>query len=338
MQRTPTLRDVATLAGVAPSVVSRLLNGDPTLKIRDETRTRILSAREELGYTPNAAAQSLRSPRGHAVAVIAHGIVSPVYAGIIRGCQIAASRRGHGLFVGEAEEINAAPERLLGLLRGDLIDGLILQGLGTKADQSLRESVVGKTPLVVLQDEPAEGYATVCLPDRQAGRLATSHLADLGHRNIACITTARGTRHARDRSTGWRQEMHTRGLEAPNGRLGWAGSSPADGYAAFSRLLKKGERPTAVVVSNAMAAIGVMAAAQDAGIVIPRDLSVVAIHDLELADFLRPALTTVRMPLEALGQRAVELVLGGDVGGEVIINSPAPELVVRGSTGPAFGL
>jgi LacI family transcriptional regulator len=288
-----TIKDVATLAGVAPSVVSRLLNGDATLRVRPETRDRIHDAVARLRYTPNVAARSLRAGRSGAIAMALHDVVNPVYSEIVAGAQQAAAGLDQALLLGDVDSLAQGTGTLMRMIHGGAIDGLVMQGASRPSDEVLARFAT-KVSTVMLQEDPRPGITVVGLADEEAGRVATQHLLDLEHTRIGCITTVRGTRPARDRLRGWRHRLRSAGIEV--------------------RLV----------------------AAVDCGYTVPDDLSVVAIHDIPMAEFVRPALTTVRLPLNELGRRAVGLLSpdGHRAETSVVVTEPAPTLVVRASTAP----
>lgn len=333
----PTIKEVAAVAGVAPSVVSRLLNGDATLRIRPETRARIHDAVARLEYAPNVAARALRAGRSGAVALALHDVVNPVYAEIVAGAQQAAADLDQALFLGDVEGLAQGSGTLTRMIDGGALDGLIMQGASRPSDEVLARFAL-KVPTVMLQEDPRAGVTVVGLADEQAARVATEHLLQLGHIRVGCITRMRGTRPARDRLRGWRDAMHQAGLRPRRTDWLWGQWTDAEaGARAMGRLLSRSPDLTGVVVCNVVEGIGALSAAAELGYRVPEDLSVIAIHDIPIASFLRPPLTTVRLPLAELGRRAVELLFpkGPTAETATVITEPAPELVLRGSTAPA---
>lgn len=332
-----TIKDVAADAGVAPSVVSRLLNGDATLRIRPETRARIHDAVAKLRYTPNVAARNLRAGRSGAIALALHDVVNPVYAEIVAGAQEATTKLDQALFLGDVDSLARGTGTLLRMIDGGALDGLVFQGASRPSDDVLAYFAT-KVPTVMLQEDPRPQIAVVGLADEQAGRVATAHLVELGHTRIGCITTIRGTRPARDRLRGWRRGLRDAGIEPRRTDWLWGPwTDPASGARALERLLDRCPDLTGVVVCNVVEGLGALGAAADQGYRVPEDLSIVAIHDIPMAEFVRPALTTVRLPLSELGRTAVGLLSRGgrEQDTNVVVTDPAPTLMVRSSTGPA---
>lgn len=331
-----TIKDVATLAGVAPSVVSRLLNGDATLRVRPETRDRIHDAVARLRYTPNVAARSLRAGRSGAIAMALHDVVNPVYSEIVAGAQQAAAGLDQALLLGDVDSLAQGTGTLMRMIDGGAIDGLVMQGASRPSDEVLARFAT-KVPTVMLQEDPRPGITVVGLADEEAGRVATQHLLDLGHTRIGCITTVRGTRPARDRLRGWRHGLRSADVEVRRNDWLWSSwTDAAAGAQAMQRLLDRSPDLSAVVVGNVAEGIAALGAAADCGYTVPDDLSVIAIHDIPMAEFVRPALTTVRLPLNELGRRAVGLLSPGgrDAETSVVVTEPEPKLVVRASTAP----
>ena len=187
-----TLAQIAKAAGVSPAVVSRLLNGDKTLRISDATRGRVLGLVKEMDYTPNAAARSLRSAKSGLFALVVHDVSNPVYVEIIRGAQQAAAAHNKALLLGDASGGSASVERVVELINGGGLDGLILQAQGDAADRVLANAAKRSIPAVLMQADIDDESHLLSLPDEAAAALATEHLLELGHRAVACMCTAWG--------------------------------------------------------------------------------------------------------------------------------------------------
>lgn len=334
-----TIKDVAALAGVAPSVVSRLLNGDETLRVRPETKDRIHHAVARLAYTPNVAARSLRAGRSGAIALALHDVVNPVYAEIVTGAQHASADLDQALFLGDVDSLARGTGTIMRMIDGGALDGLVMQGASRPSDDVLARFAT-RVPTVMLQEDPRPGIAVVALADTRAAQVATEHLLQLGHTRIGCISTIRGTRPARDRLRGWRGSLRDAGLRPRHGDWLWGPwTDPASGGRAMERLLDRSPDLTAVVVCNVVEGIGALSTAADRGYRVPEDLSIVTIHDIPMAEFVRPALTTVRLPLSELGRTAVGLLFERDHNAgtdtSIVVNEPEPTLIVRSSSGPA---
>ena len=332
-----TLKDVARSAGVSPPVVSRVINADPSLRVSAETRARVLEAVRAHDYAPNPTAQSLRGGRPRILALAVHDISNPVYGEIVRGAQGTADAYGHALLLGDAAALGAGSAHLNRLVRGGGLGGLILQGAGAETDRVLAQVAGRSLRTVLLQDdgggaegrEPAHGF--VALPDHAASGLATRHLLDLGHRRIGCIGGPAGLRFSLDREAGYRKAMPD---AVPPAWITPSTSDAQGGYAAANRLLDAAPELTGLVVCNVLAALGALAALSARGLRVPDDVSVVALHDMPLAVYAQPALTTVALPLFELGARAARMLCDPeDPAGSVRIEI-APRLIERRSATP----
>ncbi len=333
-----TIKDVAASAGVAPSIVSRLLNGDPTVRVRQETRLRVLAAAAELNYTPNRAARALRRTRVGALGVALRQLTSPVYAQIFSGAEDAARGADFLLVAIEVDALAADPAALHRFIPGGAVDGLLLQRDGLPADDLVLENVsAAKLPFVIVNERVDDPLFGVALDDVRASRMATAHLLALGHVDIAHLGIGGSTRRALDRREGWQQALAHAELPAPEEMVAVGGSRPETGYAGMMELLANPIRPTGVVAGTLLAAIGALAAIRDAGLQVPDDISVVTHHDSWAAEYASPPLTAVRLPLEELGRRAVQLLieqLDGAAPRQELLTTPAPQLIPRASTAP----
>jgi LacI family transcriptional regulator len=331
-QRRVTLTDVARHATVDTSVVSRVINNDPILNIRDETRERVLASIKELGYVPNAVARSLRTARTGTLGLFLPDFVNPVYAEIISGAEAAAAERGYVLVTGSSTANGVTPQTYLDLLGQGRVDGLLLAGEAPSAGVQDALSAIG-LPYLLLNRRVRGSRRFVVLDDALAARLAVQHLVGLGHTRIGHLAGPSGADTARRRRVGYLAAVKAAGLTADPELIVAADYTPAGGATAMAALLARKRPPTAVLISNFAAAIGALSAALQAGVNVPAEVSVVTIHDSSLAGYLTPPLTAVRMPLAELGRRAVDILLTRSAGDSVeeVISGPI-ELIVRGST------
>jgi LacI family transcriptional regulator len=331
------ITDVARHAGVSPSIVSRLLNADPTLKVRDETRVRILAAVDELDYAPNHAARALRRSRVGTLGMAVPDLHNPVYAAILAGARPAAAEHGYVLVLADVQGLASDSATFRRLVRGGTIDGLMLQRDGSAADRVVGRIAPSPVPVVLLNERVRPPSSGVAVDDRRAAALATRHLVELGHTAIAHLRVRGRNSRSRDRQAGWEDALKEAGIAPAPELLGYGGATPDIGYRGMTDLLARSPRPTAVFVGSVLAAVGALAAARDAGLSIPRDLSIVGYHDTWFAEHVHPSLTVVRLPLAEMGRAGVRTLVDLIAGGppqQLVVTDPPPELVDRGSTAP----
>jgi LacI family transcriptional regulator len=326
------LSDVARLAGVSPGLVSRVLNEDPSLRVRPETRERVLSAVDMLHYTPHASARALRNSRTGLLGFALHHVNDPIYADMVETAQSAAAEHGYSIVMLNADDLSGPRETSRGLVRGHRVDGLLVQAGYTEGSVGLRE-LVTEIPSVVFNADALPGLRTLRPDDTEAAAVATRHLVDAGHKDIAFVGAPGASSDRRYR--GYREVLHEHCLPQPAPIVGtW----DADGTRnAISRYIADGGTATALVVVTTTSALGVHAGVTSAGLVVPGDISIIGIQDTWFAPHLNPALTTVALPLAELGRQAVDILLDQirePADGETVLAAPPPEIIERDSVGP----
>jgi DNA-binding LacI/PurR family transcriptional regulator len=209
----PTVSDVARLAAVSPGVVSRLLNGDQTLRIREETKTRVLAAARELDYAPNYAARALRKARSGLIAIGVHDATNPIYSAIIEGAQSAATEAGYALMLADVDALAHDDAAFRRIITGGAIDGLLLQRAGTRSDTLIEKIASGSVPTVLLNDHTRGSIGSIAVDDYAAAHLATTHLVELGHRRIALLQVDGPKSRTDRRRRGWEDALREAGLD-----------------------------------------------------------------------------------------------------------------------------
>ncbi len=323
-----TIYDIADLAGVSPSTVSRALSKPGRISAKTEERIREAAAR--LNFRVNPMARALHTGRSHTLALVVADITNPVVFGIVRGAEQAASAAGYTLVIAESQESGEAEaeavERLI-----PSVDGVIL-ATTRLADDRIAD-IAARKPLVLI-NRVVDGVDGV-LPDVDRGvSELMEHLSGLGHRSIAYLS---GPESSWISSRRWERMLdaaETRGIALVE--IGPNSPTIDGGRDALRRVLAA--RPTAVVAFNDLLAIGLMQAAAARGVAVPDAISVAGFDDIFGSELIVPPLTTVRTQLVEAGQRAVQRVLRRL---EVPTDEPADDeplqtgLIVRGSTGPA---
>jgi LacI family transcriptional regulator len=320
------MKDVAAEAGVDPSLVSRLLNGDTSLSVRPETEERVMAAVKRLDYRRNTAARTLKTARTMAIGMVIPDLRNVIYTEIAQAASARADAAGYVLL------ITGGGGGLRTEIVEDRVDGL-LYGVAT-ADTVPRVNAPGSPPAVLVNRREPDAGPSVVVDDQAGVALGTTYLISLGHRWIAHIAGPLNVDTARRRRRGYVNAMAEAGLEVPASYVAESTFNEVGGATATAALLSLRPRPTAIVAANSVAALGAMASVRNAGLRVPEDISVVGLHDIPQAAYLNPPLTTVRMPLAELGSRAVDMILGmlnGAAPADVMVAS-LPELIVRGST------
>ena len=327
-----TLSDIARAAGVSSAVVSRVINKDPSLRISKATREKVVQAIEDLDYSPNIAAQSLRLSKSGLIGILLHDVTNPVYAEIMRGAQGSAVRHGKALLVFDSAMGEQSASRLAAMMGGGALDGLIIQAAGEVSESVLAKAAGRKIPTIFLQTGlDIEGHL-ISLPDEEAATIAAAHLIDWGHRRIGCLATAASMRFTKMRLAGWRKALAGAGLEAPENAVVYAGPEMAAGELGCAKLIARYPEITAMVCFNVLSAIGALKHLNEIGRRVPEDISIVAIHDIPFADVLSTPITTVSMPLYQMGWSAVDIVCGSLVSAsESVVTAPSPRLISRHS-------
>jgi LacI family transcriptional regulator len=329
------LKDVAQLAGVDLSVVSRALNDDPNLVVAPETRARIRTAAEQLHYRPNAMARALRQAQTMTLGLLVPDVANFVYFELIRGIEQRAFEAGYVLLLANAHDSKKTEEVYKRLVLERRIDGLLIASASDEA--RIPFDVGGEAPPIVWVNRRGKAGPSIFEDDEQGMALAVKHLVSLGHTAIAHIAGPQSLDTGRRRLRGYQEAMHTAGLETPDRYIVEGPFTDSGGAECMLALLRTDPMPTAVTVSSLMATIGVLATARKAGLEIPRDLSIIAFHDAAIARYLDPPVTTIHMPLYELGRLAVEQLLHAITGGELPLETVVPmsaRIIERDSTAP----
>jgi LacI family transcriptional regulator len=301
------IRDVAALAGVSVGAVSRVLSDDPTLRVGDDTRRRVKDAAASLNYVPSHAARALRMSKAGALALVLPDVNSAVITELVRSVEEAAAERGVNLMLARATRLQHDETWLRGLMASGRVDGAIMQlPVGVEPMQVL-EMLGEPLPVVLINSADSGPIGTVVLDDEHSLRLAVEHLHGLGHRTIGFIGGTPSLPTAARRRRSFLSAMQEFGLDVDERLLLELGFTGPEGRLAVAALMTNGELPTALVVANVDAALGVLAELHKHGFRVPDDISLVALHDVWYADATWPPITTVRMPLRELGARAVAL-------------------------------
>jgi DNA-binding LacI/PurR family transcriptional regulator len=345
-----TIHQVAAEAGVSPSTVSNVLNGRSD-RMLPQTRERVEQAIARLGYRPNGPARQLRTGRSQVVGLVVPSVANPFWGTFARHIEAAALLAGYRVLLCNSERDPVRERDYLDELWADGIRGVVLCSSLPSLEHVL--PLVERGLVLVAFDRTAQAgdptaLVNISVDNAIGSELATRHVLELGHRRLAFVSGSLRSVNRRARLRGFETALEAFGLTTADALI-WSGGPedrvgdldfPDLGRAAARELLDAQHPPTAFIAVNDMCALGVSAAARDAGLRVGEDVSVVGFDDIVLADLATPPLTTIRQPLPAMANAAfAHLRAGieqheqrdGAAGQSLLIR---PELVVRASTGP----
>ncbi len=339
--KSATIRDVARLAGVSESTVSRVLTEAETpVSISRETRQRVLAAAEELAYQPHPFARALRGKGTNLLGVIIREIDDPFFAQLIEVIGNEAKEKGYDLMLGYAKSDPAEALALSEILDLRHSDGLLLLGdlKESPQDQTFLNKIAQHTQIVSVCRGNLElpgSMPSVAVDNRKGALMAMEYLYGLGHQRIACLAAGRVGDFLQRIDAYW-EFMRSRFGEIRKEYLLEEENSYEGGARATRRVLSLGSPPTAIFAADDTMAIGALSAAQDLGYAVPGDVSIIGFDDIPEANYFDPPLTTIRQNFNAMGRQSVEYLVQ-------LINEPDtplhqrvlyPELILRQSTLP----
>lgn len=315
-----TIKDVARVAGVSVATVSRALNGQTNVVAA--VRDRVFAAAANLRYSPNAAARSLSSRRTHALGVVLPDLHGEFFSELIRGVDQVARANGLHLLVssyhGHQEEQGAA----LRSMRGR-VDGLLVMSPYASIPAALIDDLAAMPAVLVNSQAAASGIVAIDV-DNYGGAVAmVEHLVASGHRRIAFIAGPEDNFDAHERLRGYRDAL-AQALPSSQELILLGEFDEASGHAAGLKLIARSIRPDAVFAANDMMALGCLFAFAQGGVVVPNEIALAGFDDIPLAGYVHPGLTTMRVDISGLGERAAQMLLAR-IGNP---REPAPERVV----------
>ncbi len=333
------IADVARIAGVSSATVSRTL-ANPDL-VTEATRALVLEAVRSTGYRPNAVARSLRAKRAMMALVVVPDIANPFFAEVLRGIDETLSAAGYGLIIGNLDNHREKDATFVEVARSGQVDGALLlcgRMLGGRAGTL---DGAGLPVVAACETIPGAAFPQVEVDNHAAAETATRHLVENGHRRIAYLSGPKGNVLDVARREGYRAALEAAGLPH-DPAFEFAGDFTFRTGAEAARAIlamPADRRPTALFAANDEMAIGFLKTAQTAGLLIPRDFSVVGFDAIDYADYCTPTLTTVRQPRREIGRTAGELLVRLMAGGEAKPETlrMSAELLPRDSSAAAPG-
>lgn len=315
MQRKVRLKDVAERAGVAVNTASTILNRRPNSWASKETETRVFAAAKELGYRPSKTARALQSGRHHAIGLLIQDLTNPFFSTMSDEIEAAVEERGFDLIIGNCRSSLVREEHLFTGLQDMEVDGAItyLSDNEIYHDQ-LATRFEGDFPIVALGNGiPSRPIPVDCvLSDFTEGLTqAVDALLELGHRRFAFLSALAEGQADGDRPRLFQQLLAARGVAASDIDILRCSHSVHGACETVARFFAapRRERPTALLAMNDLSAIGAIRAAMDAGVVVPRDLSVVGVDDVPLCAFLPVPLSSIRQRYRKISAAAAEMLV-----------------------------
>ncbi len=333
-----TIRDVARVADVHISTVSRALDPQKSSLVSPATRAKVLEVAEELGYRPHLVASGLRRGRTRTIGVVVPDLGNPLYAPFVRGVTEALDQGGYMPLVADTQDQHGRFERVLSHLMGRRVDGLIATAARLDDEPVLRSFAQQGVPVVLaVRTLPDSGLPAVTHDDEAGGRLAAQHLLELGHVRVAQVQGPLDVTPFRARTKGFVDALGDAGVElAFSVDPGLEPTVPYGQQVMAALLDGAGDPPTGVFVQNDLMALGALKALRERGLRCPEDVSIVGYNDVFFADHTAPPLTTVRLAGYDVGwltgSMALELIDHPDRESSPVVVPPT--LVVRESTAP----
>jgi DNA-binding LacI/PurR family transcriptional regulator len=329
-----TIKDIARMAGVSKSTVSRALNKN--LYVKERTRRRIIEIAEKLNYRPNAIAKGLALKSTHTIGVVVPDIMISFFSEIIQGIEDIASEEKYNLILGISGYDADKEAQCIRIMQEKRVEGIVISSIGNGANlESIRELKREKIPFVLVDERLDREPTDYVIIDNTKGAFKlTEHLIKLGHKRIGFIDASIATR---SRLEGYKKALVHYGLGfdeklVKQGRF----NNESYGYKMMKEFLKMRNRPTAVFACNDNMAIGAMRAIKEDRLRIPEDIAVVGFDDVKVASFLETSLTTMAQPKYEIGKMAYQILFEKMKDGDesqfrqIVLE---PKLIVRESSG-----
>jgi DNA-binding LacI/PurR family transcriptional regulator len=303
-----TLADVARAAAVSPSTVSRYLSGQ--LRLQPATERRIEQAVRALKYIPNASAKRLAGSNTGVLGLVLPDLSNPFFASFADALALAALDHELTIMLCATRHSQENEERFTDLLAARAVDGMIYLGMHAR-NPRLAQAIADGLPVVIVDEllEEVPNVSTVSVDNFSGAFQATRYLLGLGHQRVAYVGGPADLMTEKERRRGFATALHQSGL-AEQADLMFSGPYTEDfGVSALPRILTHPSRPSAVFCASDYTALGLLSSIDILGVTVPGDLSVVGFDDARVVRYMRPKLTTVRQPVNALANGAVDLVL-----------------------------
>lgn len=334
MKKRATIRDVAERAGVSKTTVSYVIND--VKKVSPETRMRVKEAIQELSYEPDFTAISLTKSRSQLIGIVLPLVNESIatimeentyFSEMISAIEKVARENGFDILLTGL----SAPEDYRPWVQKRRLDGLLFLGIFPESIYVEMRSMEIPAILIDTYEKHTGSYPYVNIDDEKGGYLAAKHLLDLGHRNIAFVTTGLNNPVEENRYHGYLRAFRDQRVKAPESITAESVHSFGCGYATAEKLLQT-EAYSAVICTSDITALGMMRAVHDAGKRVPQDLSITGFDDIHISRYVTPSLTTIRQHIRTKGSLAAEKLIEAMKGKQPDAKVLDVELIVREST------
>ncbi|MDT0174947.1 HTH-type transcriptional repressor PurR [Pantoea sp. RRHST58] len=304
-----TIKDVAKRAGVSTTTVSHVIN--KTRFVAEETRNAVWQAIQELHYSPSAVARSLKVNHTKTLGLLATSSEAPYFAEIIEAVEHHCFERGYTLILGNAHNDLQKQRAYLSMMAQKRVDGLLVMCSEYPDDLLKMLEENRNIPMVVMDWGESRGDFTDTVLDNafQGGYLAGRYLIERGHRDIGAIPGQLERNTGGGRHAGFLQALEEAGISVRPEWIVQGDFEPESGYQAMQQILQQKQRPTAIFCGGDIMAMGAICAADEMGLRVPQDISVIGYDNVRNARYFTPALTTVHQPKAELGEKALEMLL-----------------------------
>lgn len=300
-----TIEDVAKLAGLSRTTVSRVLNDHPY--VSDEKKKLVQQAMEHLGYVPNSAARSLRNQKTGIIAVLIPKISTPIFSQLIEVLEMAASAKGYQLIICQTQFSKQKERNYLNLLKTKQVDGVIMTSL--ENDWSIIDTYLNYGPIILCNEKVENAQIPMVFMNQvKSGYNVAKHLLERGHRQIAYCSNGTVSEGIKEREQGFKKALAEAGCTFNQNCHFDDALRVEDGKQIFRRIASMNIRPTAIFTGGDPVTAGLISEAKKCGWKIPEDLAVVGFDNMEITELLEPKITTVIQPVEEMAIKAVEVI------------------------------
>lgn len=304
------IKDIAEIAGVGVSTVSRVINNHPD--VGDKTRKKVLQIIEEYNYIPNNSARNLKRSSTNNIGILVKGIHNPFFSQMIKALEEEINKKDYSMILHYNEKNSNDIEVAIELIKEKKLKGLICLG-GDFDDLENNQLLNLKTPMVltsvnIIEEVDKDAFSSITIENEIAAFKAVDYLCKLGHEKIGIISTGEGDKNVgKLRLRGYKKALVANGIEKRDEFISFAHYTFESGYNAMNELLDRNLGLTAVFVTSDIMAIGASKAILSRGLKIPEDISIVGFDGIEYSKYFHPSITTIKQPIEEMGRKSAEI-------------------------------